>query len=109
MDHHPMHHCMQQPMEQMYPMHHSMDYSMQQPMQQMYPMNPTQTLPASIEESPEMQVQPCNDQQQKVEDYYNQIQQMMMMPQPCCSPMMPYPMQMMPQMNPTYQQPRSCH
>jgi morphogenetic protein associated with SpoVID len=110
MDHHMQHH-MQHHMH--HPMQHHMQHPMQYPMQefpmQEFPMNPIQTLPANVDESSEMQVQPCNDRQQKVEDYYNQIHHMMMMPQPCCPPMMPYPMQMMPQMNPTHQQPRSCH
>lgn len=99
----------------MQPMHHMQPM---QPIHQPMPIcpychgikveHPAQMQPLNIEESSDVQVKPCNDRQQQVENYYDNIQQMMCMPQPCCHPMMPYPMQMMPQMHPMHQ-PRSWH
>ena len=53
--------------------------------------------PAKQEESPEKDMM-CDDHDQQVRQYYEEIHQMMCMPQPCCHPqMMPY--------NPIFQ----CH
>lgn len=56
--------------------------------------------PAKQEESPEKDMM-CDDHDQQVRQYYEEIHQMMCMPQPCCHPQMmpynPFPMsQMMP-------------
>ncbi|AWE08161.1 hypothetical protein DCE79_12495 [Lysinibacillus sp. 2017] len=61
-------------------------------------VEPPRVLPARREESPTKEDWSCNDREQQVQHYYEDIHQMMCMPNPCCSQMMPmpYPMQMMP-------------
>lgn len=75
---------------------------------------PPRTLPIRQEESPTSQRGDCQDRDHQVRHYYEEMQHMMQMQNPCCSPqMMPYPMQMSPQMMPQMNQmphpPKSCH
>lgn len=87
---------------------------------------PPRTLPIRQEESPTSQRGDCQDRDHQVRHYYEEMQHMMQMQNPCCSPqMMPYPMQMsphmmpqmnpqmnpqiMPQMNQMPHPPKSCH
>ena len=84
------------PMPQMHhmPTCHKCGHGMKMP-------EPPRVLPIRQEESSAMPMCGCKDREHQVRNYYEEIQQMMCMPNPCCSPhMMPYPMHMMPQMQP---------
>ena len=89
-------------------------------------VEPPRVLPARHEESPTKEDCSCKDREQQVQHYYEDIQQMMCMPNPCYpAHMMPmnYPMHMMPgtqqpmnpmldaqhPMNPMPHQPQSWH
>ena len=124
---HPMpvcHHCQSMMATEHLQMHPQM---MPQMMPQMQPMpvcqhcqgmmmeEHPQMQPIRQEESPTNQCD-CPDREHQIRHYYENIGQMMCMPNPCYSPqMLPYqmpnqmPMQMMPQMNIMPQHPKSCH
>lgn len=85
-------------------MHHPMPQQL--PMPQQMPMcscghgvhmdEQTMTSPIQREESSAM-TRPCLDKEQRVQHYYDEIQQITHQPRPCCPhQMQPYPMQMMP-------------
>lgn len=65
---------------------------------------PQHVMPIREEDSPTSQMPRCPDRENQIRHYYEEIQQMMCMPNPCFPPqMMPYQMNNMPQMNPMQQ------
>lgn len=94
-----MHHCM----PQMMPMPRC-PHCHRMPMEESMHM-----LPIMREEESPTKKCDCSDQEQQLQHYYEEIQQMMCMPNPCCHPqMMPYmmpQMHQMPQMHPMHQMP----
>lgn len=86
----------QQPMPMQQPMY--MDHNMPMPIQ------------SNLQEESSLKASHCPDKDQLVCQYYEEIDHMMRQQYPCCPPqMMPYPANMMPQMQPMPYSPKSCH
>lgn len=107
------HSCQQRMlMESAMPMQHHMH--MHQPMPMQLPMHMDQPMPmpiqSNLQEESSLKASHCPDKDQLVCQYYEEIDHMMRQQYPCCPPqMMPYPANMMPQMQPMPYSPKSCH